>query len=284
MRRRPTAGWAATAAWVPKTRARSATRKFLRVAQALLRDRGASVHLRLQAPVVRLIAHSMPDVDVSAEAELPPYDCHCALLSLPHRFQTRLGSIPSPLGYLRPPADTVAKWRARLGSDPELRVGVVWTGNPKHINNRYRSVSAEALLPLLAIEGVKVFSLQVGARHAELTKCSKGAVPDFSADLTDYAETAGAVANLDLVVTICTSVAHLVGGLRKPLWMLLNAVPDWRWMLEREDNPWYPSARLFRQRSAGEWGEVIERVMAELRAVASGDRARLTPCIRKQSG
>src|SRR5581483_11384943 len=123
--------------------------------------------------------------------------------------------------------------------------------------------------------------LQVGDRHAELTKCSSGAVPDFSGELTDYAETAGLVANLDLVVTICTSVAHLVGGLGKPLWMLLNAVPEWRWMREREDNPWYPSARLFRQRKAGEWGEVIERVAAELRAVVSGDRARLTPYLRR---
>ena len=247
---------------------------------ALLRDLGASVQLRLPAPVVGLIAHSIPGIDVSADHDLPAYDCHCALLSLPHRFRTRLNSIPNQLGYLRAPPEMVAKWRARLGSGPELKVGIVWTGNPKHINNRYRSVAADTLLPLLSVEGVKVFSLQVGARHAELTKCSKGAVPDFSAELTDYTETAGMVANLDVVVTICTSVAHLVGAMGKPLWMLLNAVPDWRWMLEREDNPWYPSARLFRQRKAGEWGEVIERVAAELRAVVSGDRARLTPFLR----
>jgi Flp pilus assembly protein TadD len=243
----------------------------------LLRDLGATVQLRLPAPVLSLIANSMPGIDVSADLELPAYDCHCALLSLPHRFRTRLDSIPSQLGYLRAPADKVTKWAARLGPGPGLKVGVVWTGNPAHVNNRYRQVPAEALLPLLAVEGVKIFSLQVGAGHAELTRCSAGAVPDFSAELTDYAETAGVVANLDLVVTICTSVAHLVGGMGKPLWMLLNAVPDWRWMLEREDNPWYPSARLFRQRKAGEWGEVVERVAAELRAIVSGDRARLTP-------
>jgi len=226
----------------------------------------------------------MPGIDVSAGPGLPSYDCHCALLSLPHRFQTRLSTIPNPVGYLRARPEIAAKWAARLGTGPELKVGVVWTGNPRHVNNRYRSITAEALLPMLAIEGIKFFSLQVGARHDELTKCSKGAVPDFSAELTDYAETAGVIANLDLVVTICTSVAHLTGGLGKPLWVLLNSVPDWRWMLEREDNPWYPTARLFRQRKLGDWTSVLERLETELRAVASGDRGRLTPYLRLPGG
>lgn len=246
----------------------------------MLRNLGATVLLRLSAPVAGVIGDSMPGIEVSADPGLPAYDCHCALLSLPHRFQTRLNTIPNPVGYLRARPETAAKWADRLGAGPALRVGVVWTGNPKHINNRYRSVSAESLLPLLAIEGIKVFSLQVGARHHELTRCSGGAVADISAELTDYAETAGVIANLDLVISICTSVAHLAGGMGKPLWMLLNAVPDWRWMLEREDNPWYPTARLFRQRKAGDWTDVIERVAAELRAVVSGDRGRLAPYLR----
>ncbi len=250
----------------------------------MLRDLGATVLLRLPAPVAGLIGDSMPGIDVSADQELPAYDCHCALVSLPHRFQTRMNTIPNPIGYLRARPETAAKWAARLGTGPELKIGVVWTGNPRHVNNRYRSVPAEALLPLLGIEGAKVFSLQVGARHAELTKCSKGVVPDFSAELTSYAETAGVIANLDLVVTICTSVAHLTGAVGTPLWVLLNAVPDWRWMLEREDNPWYPSARLFRQRKPGEWTDVIERMAAELRAVVSGDRGRLAPYLRGPAG
>ncbi|HKX11444.1 MAG TPA: tetratricopeptide repeat-containing glycosyltransferase family protein [Stellaceae bacterium] len=247
----------------------------------MLRDLGATVFLRLPQPVVGLIGDSMPGIDVSSSQGLPAYDCHCALVSLPHRFQTRLNTIPNPLGYLRARPETAGKWAARLGSGPELKVGVVWTGNPKHVNNRYRAVAAEALLPLLAIEGTRFFSLQVGGRHGELTKCSNGAVPDFSAELTDYAETAGVIANLDLVVSICTSVSHLAGAMGKPLWMLLNAVPDWRWMLERADNPWYPSARLFRQRKPGEWTDVIERVGAELRAVVAGERGRLTPYLRE---
>ena len=240
--------------------------------------------LRLPLPVVDLIGSSMPGIDVSAVPGMPSYDCHCALLSLPQRFQTRLNTIPNPVGYLRARPEIVAKWAERIGTGPELKVGVVWTGNPKHINNRYRSITAEALLPLLGIEGTRFFSLQVGARHGELTKCSGGAVPDFSAELGDYGETAGVIANLDLVVSICTSVAHLTGSLGKPLWVLLNSVPDWRWMLEREDSPWYPSARLFRQRKLGEWGDVLERVGTELRAVAAGDRSRLAPYLRSAAG
>ena len=249
-----------------------------------LRDMGATVLLRLPAPVVGIIGDSLPGIDVSAGPGLPSYDCHCALLSMPHRFQTRLNTIPSPVGYLRARPETAAKWAERLGTGPELKVGLVWTGNPRNVNNRYRSVTAEALLPLLGIEGTRFFSLQVGARHGELTKCSQGAVPDLSAELVDYGETAAVIANLDVVLTICTSVAHLAGGMGKPLWVLLNSVPDWRWMLEREDSPWYPSARLFRQRKLGEWGDVLERVGAELRAVVAGDRSRLTPYLRSPAG
>jgi Glycosyltransferase family 9 (heptosyltransferase) len=214
---------------------------------------------------------------VSSGPGLPSYDCHCALLSLPHRFQTRLNTVPNASGYLQARPETVVRWATRLGTGPDFKIGVVWTGNPKHLNNRYRSTTAEAMLPLLDIEGTRFFGLQVGARHEELIRCSKGRVPDLSPELLDYAETAGAVANLDLVVTVDTSVAHLAGAMGKPVWVLLSAVPDWRWMLEREDNPWYPTMRLFRQRAPEDWAGVIERVAAELRAVLAGDRGRLMP-------
>ncbi len=246
----------------------------------MLKERGADVFLRLPAPVAGLIGDSMPGIDVSSGPGLPSYDCHCALLSLPHRFQTRLNTIPNPVSYLYARPEIAAKWATRLGSGPEFKVGVVWTGNPKHLNNRYRSTTAEALLPLLGVEGTRFFSLQVGARHNEMTQRSKGAVPDLSPELSDYSETAGAIANLDLVVSVDTSVAHLAGALGKPVWVLLSAVPDWRWMLVREDNPWYPTMRLFRQRTPEDWAGVIERVAAELRAVLAGDRSRLMPYLR----
>jgi tetratricopeptide (TPR) repeat protein len=245
-----------------------------------LRERGATISLRITAPVAGLLADNMPGIDVSSEPGLPSYDCHCALLSLPHRFQTRLNTIPNPVAYLHARPEIAAKWATRLGSGPEFKIGVVWTGNPKHINNRYRSTTAEALLPLLAIDGARFFSLQVGARHKELTERSKGAVPDLSSELPDYSETAGAIANLDLVVTVDTSVAHLAGAMGKPVWVLLSVVPDWRWMLERKDNPWYPTMRVFRQRAAEDWADVIERVSAEIRAVLGGDRRALTPYLR----
>ena len=250
----------------------------------MLRERGASVSLRIAAPVAGLIADNMPGIQVSSDPGLPSYDCHCALLSMPHRFQTRLNNIPNPVSYLRPRPETTARWASQLGIGPEFKIGVVWTGNPKHINNRYRSTTAEALFPLLAIEGTRFFSLQVGARHRELTQCSKGAVPDLSPELPDYRETAGAIANLDLVVTVDTSVAHLAGAMGKPVWVMLNSGPDWRWMLEREDNPWYPTMRLFRQRKPEDWGGVVERVAAELRAVLGGDRSRLMPYLRSAAG
>ena len=243
----------------------------------MLAERGATVSLHLPAPVAGLIGDSMPGIDVSSGPGLPSYDCHCALLSLPHRFQTRLNTVPNPSGYLQARPETTARWATRLGTGDDLKIGVVWTGNPKHLNNRYRSTTAEALLPLLDIEGTRFFSLQVGARHEELTRSSKGRVPDLSSELRDYSETAGAVANLDLIVTVDTSVAHLAGAMGKPVWVLLSAVPDWRWMLEREDNPWYPTMRLFRQRAPEDWAGVIERVAAELRAVLAGDRGRLMP-------
>src|SRR5262249_3405690 len=151
------------------------------------------------------------------------------------RFGTSLATIPAPLEYLRPREEVVARWAPRIGVGPELKVGLAWTGNPKHINNTNRSTAAEALLPLLSIPGVRFFSVQVGARARELPKRSKGAVIDLSPALTDFSETAGAVAHLDLVVTVDTSVAHLSAATGRPVWLMVSQVPDWRWMLERED-------------------------------------------------
>jgi len=246
----------------------------------MLRDRGATVLFRAAAPVAGLIADNMPGIEVSSSGAMPAYDFHCPLLSLPHRFGTSLATVPHTAAYLRPREELVARWADRMGAGPELKVGLAWTGNPRHINNRSRSTTAEALLPLLSIAGVRFYSVQVGARAGELPKRSKGVVVDLSAALTDFSETAGAVAHLDLVVTVDTSAGHLAAAMGKPVWLMMSWVPDWRWMLEREDSPWYPTMRLFRQRSMGDWSDVVDRVGSELRAVVDGDRSRLAPFLQ----
>jgi len=250
----------------------------------MLRERGALVSARMTKQLASLVAHNMAWLDVTSEGPLPPYDCHCPLLSLAHRFRTRLETIPRAISYLRPLDAPVARWAERLGGGSEFKIGVAWTGNPKHINNLNRSAPVEAMDPLLAVEGVRFVSLQVGARANELTVHSNGAVPDLSPDLTDYAETAGVVANLDLVIAVDTSVAHLAGALGEPTWMILSWVPDWRWLLECEDSPWYPTMRVFRQRAPGDWRGVAERVAAELRLVLAGERGRLVPFASASAG
>ena len=244
----------------------------------MVRDRGGAVVFPAPAPLRSLIAHSMPWIEVPIAGQPPPtYDCQCPLLSLPQRMQTRIETIPSAVPYLRASPEALARWRARLGEGPQFKVGLVWAGNPKQLNDINRSMPGEALMPLLAVDGVRFFSLQVGYRAGELTRISNGKVVDLAPDLTDFMETAGAIGNLDLVVTVCTSVAHLAGGLGKPMWVALSWNPDWRWGADPQACAWYPTARLFRQRTRREWGWVAESLAAELRAVVAGDRSRLAP-------
>jgi len=160
-----------------------------------------------------------------------------------------------------------------------VKVGVVWAGNPEHLNDHRRSIDLKLLVPLLAIRGTSFASLQVGPRAADLNelKRRKPSIEDLSAALSDFVESAGAIAALDLVITVDTSVAHLAGALGKPVWLLLPWVTDWRWLLNREDNPWYPTMRLFRQSKGEDWADVIARVAKELRVVAEGDEAPLMP-------
>jgi len=244
----------------------------------LLRERGATVLLRVPPPLKPLIAESMPWLDISSEgkgaAALPSYDCHCALLSLPHRLETRLETIPATVPYLRAPEAALRRWATRIEAAPgELKVGIVWQGSRLHIKDRNRSITLLAVAPLLDVEGVRLFSLQVGDAAPQVADAA-GKVEDLSALLTDYAETAAAIEQLDLVIAIDTSVVHLAGALAKPTWVLLPWVPDWRWLKGREDNPWYPTVRLFRQPEQFAWAPVMTRVAAELRA-AQADRGRL---------
>lgn len=244
----------------------------------LLIERGASITLLVPETLRALIAASMPAVTLSDEkAPAPPYDRHCPLLSLPRLFRTTMETIPAEVPYLKAPQDRAARWSERFGDARGLKVGIVWAGNPKHINDPARSIAIETLAPLFSVPETRFYSLQVGPRAQDMTRLGNVGVTPLASELVDFAETAGVVSHLDLVVTIDSSVAHLAGAMGKPVWVLTPAVPDWRWLFEREDNPWYPTARLFRQQQRLQWAPVIERVAQELARVAGGDRRGLLP-------
>ncbi len=191
------------------------------------------------------------------------YDCFAAMMSLPLLCGTRsFGDVPKGVPYLSAPPERVEHWRHRLGSAGP-RVGLVWAGNPKP--DPLRTVPLATLAPVLAVDGVRWFSLQVGPAVGELGGVAGGdRVVDLSADLTDFAETAAVMQNLDLVVTTDTATAHLAGALGRPTWTLVPFSPDWRWLLDRDDSPWYPTMRLFRQAERKQWRPVADRVAEEL--------------------
>ena len=181
------------------------------------------------------------------DLQLPAFDFHCPLTSLPLAFGTRLDTIPVE-PYLPPAAaDRVQAWERRLGPHEKLRVGLVWSGNPKHWNDRNRSISLRSLSRLFDMD-VTFVSLQKDPRpqDAEVLRQRPGIV-DLTAELTDFGQTAALLSCLDLLISVDTSVAHLAGALGRPVWLLLPHVPDFRWLLGRDDSPWYPTLRLFRQ-------------------------------------
>ncbi len=246
----------------------------------LLAARAGKVTLRVHQQLVTLMRENLPGVTVLGDRGEPePYQCDTVLLSLPRLFKTRLETIPASVPYLRAPAEVAQRWKKRLETMKGVKVGVAWAGNPEHVNDHRRSIDVALLAPLLAVRGTSFASLQFGSRAADLKKLKrhKPAIEDLSPDLGGFSEPAGAVAELDLVITIDSSTAHLAGALGKPVWVLLPWVTDWRWLLNREDNPWYPTMRLFRQKKGQDWADVIARVEKELKAVAQGDSARLTP-------
>jgi tetratricopeptide (TPR) repeat protein len=231
---------------------------------------GARVILELDGPLVPLAASLKDEITVIAKG-MPPleFDLHCPLGSLPLRFATRLHSIPAEVPYLFPRAAAVERWRERLGAGTELKVGLVWAGSAQHSNDHNRSLAFPRLRPLLAAAPVRWHSLQTGPRAHDLAELEPGQVSDLSEALTDFAESAACVVNLDLVITVDTAIAHLAGALAKPAWVMLPFIPDWRWMLGRGTSPWYPSLRLFRQPAAGDWESVIRRVAEELERFAA---------------
>ncbi len=203
----------------------------------------------------------------------PPFDLHCPITTLPLAAGTRLETIPSPASYLPPPAqERVRAWEQRLseraGGVRKLRVGLVWSGNPLHTNDHNRSIPLRVLLPLLNADATFI-SLQKDPRAEDRAALQTSGIIDLSSGLTDYAETAALVSCLDLVISVDTSAAHLAAALGRPTWILVPYLPDFRWLLDRGDSPWYPTVRLFRQTASRDWAEVIERVRRALDELGS---------------
>ena len=216
-------------------------------------------------PLLPLLAGLEGAMQVLATgAALPAFDCHCPLLSLPLAFKTDLHTIPAGIPYIRSDAVRVGTWRDRLGHKTKPRVGMVWSGATEHKNDHNRSLALAQMLPLV-FDWAEWVSLQKEVRKtdAELL-ASRTDIRHFGDELEDFADTAALVELMDVVVTVDSSVAHLAGAMGKVVWILLPFNPDWRWLLEREDSAWYPTARLFRQPAIGEWASVIERVREEL--------------------
>ncbi|HEX4795161.1 MAG TPA: tetratricopeptide repeat-containing glycosyltransferase family protein [Humisphaera sp.] len=228
-------------------------------------DRGAKVILLVPASLKRLMAAQNVCEVFDESDRLPTFDVQCPLGSLPHRFATRLDSIPATTPYLNAPTSLARDWNARLAqSAGTLKVGLVWSGNPRHQQNHLRSLPPAELTPLKGVEGVQFFSLQKDAPESARPDLQ---MIDWTSELRDFADTAALIAGLDLVIAVDTAVAHLAGALGKPTWLLLSEPAEWRWLLTREDSPWYPTMRLFRQSKPGDWATVIERVAVELRAL-----------------
>jgi TPR repeat/Glycosyltransferase family 9 (heptosyltransferase) len=227
----------------------------------LVAQRGGRIIIECQAELQRLL-RTMPVKCqiVTCGEPLPVFDLHSPLLSLPSVFGTTLDNVPKTVPYLHAAAQDAKIWQQRLdGHLPIVKVGLVWAGNLKP--NRIRSIKLSSLAPLGQVPGVRFFSLQKGEASAQArTPLAGMEFVDWTAELKDFADTAALIANLDLVITVDTAVAHLAGAMGKPVWTLLPFVPDWRWLLEREDSPWYPSMRLFRQSVRGDWESVIKRV------------------------
>jgi tetratricopeptide (TPR) repeat protein len=221
---------------------------------------GAQIILSIQPELRRLLEASFTNITFhDPRSPSPDCDYQCGLFSLPYVFKTDLASIPADTPYVKPPAELVEIWKQKIGpATSSRRIGLAWAGRVGHLNDANRSIPADVLTPL-GQAGATFFSLQKWRIGMGATAPAFEMV-DLTAELADMADTAALIANLDLVVAVDTAVAHLAGAIGKPVWLLLPKNPDWRWLLDREDSPWYPTMRLFRQPTLGDWQTPIGRV------------------------
>jgi Flp pilus assembly protein TadD len=246
--------------------------QFARYAQ-LLTAMGARVFLECNSQLVRLLS-GMTGIEgvITRYGRLPPHDYHASLLSLPHCLGTTLETIPTSSQYLTAEADLTAIWTKRLSGYTNLKVGLIWAGNPEFKADRLRSPGLKAFRSLCNLPGITLFALQKGAGRNDL-KDADWLPPhfvDLNEQIEDLADTAAIMMNLDLIITSCTGPAHLAGALGRQTWTVIPFSPDWRWMEKRSDTPWYPTMRLFRQDRRGDWTGVMAQLTAALSQLSKG--------------
>jgi hypothetical protein len=245
------------------------TIQFIRYA-SLLADREANVMVQCQKELTPLLKYTKGIQQVVSFGEaLPPFDIQCPLASLPLFFETTIDTIPSytPYFFLNP--ELIQRWKNKIENDKtNFQIGLVWSGNPKYKNDLKRSCSLAMFSTLAHLDNITLYSLQKGEAANEAKYPPKGMrLIDYTEEINDFLDTAGFIKTLDLVISVDTSVAHLAGALGKTVWTLLPYNPDWRWLINREDSPWYPAMRLFRQPNPGDWESVIKKVTNELEAL-----------------
>lgn len=249
--------------------------QFARYA-ALVKRKGARVLLECPPPLVQLLS-TCPGVDraVPRGSALPPFDVHAPLMSLPSLLGTTLQTVPAEVPYLSAEPERVERWGRELRAAPGLRVGIAWQGSLSSPSSRVRAVPLAAFAPLAAIEGVTLYSLQKGPGSEQLQEVAGRMQiidlgPRLDVGAAAFVDTAAVMKNLDLVISSDTAIIHLAGALGVPVWVALGYPAEWRWLLGRDDSPWYPTLRLFRQEAPGDWASVFRRIAAELRRLAPG--------------
>jgi tetratricopeptide (TPR) repeat protein len=244
--------------------------QFIRYAK-LCKQKVGRIHVVCPPPLVNLFSRLSYVDMVSGSLPQDGFDAHVSMMSLPYLFGTELSNIPNKVPYLSAPPELDAKWRVTLCGLSGLRVGLVWAGNAAkdHVNANAvdcrRSLHLKQLLPLMDVPNVSFVSLQMGPSASEIVELGlTEQIIDFMGEVTDFADTAAIIHHLDLVISVDTSVAHLAGAMGKPIWILSRYDACWRWLRNREDSPWYPSARIFGQPSPDDWNSVIEKVRSNL--------------------
>ncbi|MEX0677593.1 MAG: tetratricopeptide repeat protein [Pirellulales bacterium] len=238
--------------------------QFVRYA-GLVKQQGCTVLVGCTPNLKRLLA-TFPGLDgaVVSGQPLPHYDVHLPMLSLPGIFGTTLETIPAKVPYLFPDEASIAEWRDELGDEQALSIGIAWQGNPAQRRDEFRSIPLARFGGVAGTRGVRLYSLQFGVGREQLNDAADWPLTDFGDRLGDFHHTAALIRNLDLVISCDSAPAHLAGALGVPVWLVVPFAPDWRWMLDRADSPWYPTMRLFRQTRAGDWESAFRQIDEEL--------------------
>jgi hypothetical protein len=244
----------------------------------LLVQRGANVTFFVPENLIRLLRPPTSQMEVASSIDdREPFDFQCALMSLPLWFGTEVSSVPSEVPYLSAEKALIARWKKKIAGRG-FKIGIAWQGAPAGAIDQGRSIPLAEFVPLSRLPGVRLISLQKTHGLDQLAGLPADSTIEILSDGFDeggdaFVDTAAIMSNLDLIITSDTSIAHLAGALGRPTWVALKYVPDWRWLLNRDDSPWYPTLRLFRQQTPGDWNFVFAKIAQELRSLMSRERA-----------